>query len=530
MNCKISCSFGEVVDKVTILKIKSKKITNEGALKNIILELKTIQEEIPLVNNNDELFNDLQNINQKLWILEDIIREQGKNKKFDDTYIKIAESIHKTNDKRSAIKKEINIKYNSEIVEEKSYNQQNEIILDTNDIQNLENGKRLYTEGSYTKSYEILNKLMIQYTDYTIYDNFFVDLIFSYNNIINIYNYKNDYDEKIEYIMNHLDILNIVPELKIFCKTQYATYCLSNKKYTNNYLNLINGITGPNVNLNNMSFFKENDKNKTLLVYDGGGIGDKYMFSRFIPDLCNKYKDNKIIFFINDHIKWFFVDCFKNIPNYKTISYSQSPFLGKYDYHCSLLSLMKHLNLEYKDIRFTPLFENINYKCEEKHKQIINKIKGSKNKTFIFNWKGNSQNGHEKYNRQMELKNAIPLFKISNINWIVITKDITIKESNILKKYNVDYYGNILDNGTNCYEDSISIIKNVDGVFSTDTSLVHLSANLNVKTYVMLTLGCEWRWTKTDKNTNWYPDSILLRQHKFNDWSNVINLITDKYI
>jgi len=191
---------------------------------------------------------------------------------------------------------------------------------------------------------------------------------------------------------------------------------------------------------------------------------------------------------------------------------------------------MKHLNLEYKDIRFTPLFENINYKCEEKHKQIINKIKGSKNKTFIFNWKGNSQNGHEKYNRQMELKNAIPLFKISNINWIVITKDITIKESNILKKYNVDYYGNILDNGTNCYEDSISIIKNVDGVFSTDTSLVHLSANLNVKTYVMLTLGCEWRWTKTDKNTNWYPDSILLRQHKFNDWSNVINLITDKYI
>ena len=121
MNCKISCSFGEVVDKVTILKIKSKKITNEGALKNIILELKTIQEEIPLVNNNDELFNDLHNINQKLWILEDIIREQGKNKKFDDTYIKIAESIHKTNDKRSAIKKEINIKYNSELVEEKSY-------------------------------------------------------------------------------------------------------------------------------------------------------------------------------------------------------------------------------------------------------------------------------------------------------------------------------------------------------------------------------------------------------------------------
>ena len=166
MNCKISCGFG--ASGLMGLKIKSKKIKNEGALKNIILELKTIQEEIPLVNNNDELFNELHNINQKLWILEDIIREKGKNKIFDDTYIKIAESIHKTNDKRSAVKKKINIKYNSEIIEEKSYNQQNEIIIDTNDIQKLENGKQLYMEGNYQWDNEILNKLMIQYTDYTV--------------------------------------------------------------------------------------------------------------------------------------------------------------------------------------------------------------------------------------------------------------------------------------------------------------------------------------------------------------------------
>ena len=46
----------------------------------------------------------------------------------------------------------------------------------------------------------------------------------------------------------------------------------------------------------------------------------------------------------------------------------------------------------------------------------------------------------------------------------------------------------------------------------TDTSLVHLSANLNVKTFVLLTLGCEWRWTSDAKTTNWYPESILIRQ------------------
>ena len=56
---------------------------------------------------------------KKLWILENIIREKSKNKTFDDTYIKIAEAIHKTNDERCKIKKLINIKYNSELIEEK---------------------------------------------------------------------------------------------------------------------------------------------------------------------------------------------------------------------------------------------------------------------------------------------------------------------------------------------------------------------------------------------------------------------------
>ena len=81
----------------------------------------------------------------------------------------------------------------------------------------------------------------------------------------------------------------------------------------------------------------------------------------------------------------------------------------------------------------------------------------------------------------------------------------------------------------NSYEDSISIIKNVDGVFSTDTSLVHLSANLDIKTYVLLTLGCEWRWTRNDKFTKWYPNTILLRQEKFADWNSVINKILNLF-
>ena len=69
---------------------------------------------------------------------------------------------------------------------------------------------------------------------------------------------------------------------------------------------------------------------------------------------------------------------------------------------------------------------------------------------------------------------------------------------------------------------------NVDGVISTDTSLLHLSANLNVTTYALLTLGCEWRWTHDEPRTNWYPNMKLLRQKEFGKWDNVVLELIDE--
>ena len=122
MKCQISCSFGEVVDKVTILQIKQKKISDESALQNITNELDKIKREIPLVNEPDDLFTELYKINMKLWILEDVIRAKSAQKTFDQRYINCAESIHSTNDERYQIKRKINLKYKSELVEEKGYN------------------------------------------------------------------------------------------------------------------------------------------------------------------------------------------------------------------------------------------------------------------------------------------------------------------------------------------------------------------------------------------------------------------------
>lgn len=527
MNCKISCSFGEIVDKVSILKIKSNKSKDAEASKNIQLELDTILGETPLANGSDPLFDELYKINSKLWILEDLIREQSKNKLFDAQYIKYAEDIHKTNDERYNVKRQINNKYGSVLKEEKIYkdipsihDKVNNSALTHSSADNaqLHEGKQSYTKGTYQKSYIILKSLIEKFCNYQIFDEFYVDLVFSYALIVGIYNYENKYIDKLHAIMSKIDVLTITNELKDHCKFIYGLANLQSKDYARSfpYINSMNCISGPGVHYKNMSFFETGSTDKTLLLYDGGGIGDKFMYGRFIPRLCDLYPNNRIVFFLNDEICWIFRDIFNHIQNLSIVAYSEPHKMPRFDHHCSLMYLMRAFHMKYDELTFEPIFANLKYK--ETQIQIHRENK----RTYIFNWKGNGKNGEELHNRRMDLTFAIPLFQLTNIHWVVISKGVTKSEQNILDKYGVTFLGDALDNGVNCFEDSIGVIKNANGLISTDTSLVHLSANLNVPTTALLTCGCEWRWTRDD-TTKWYPDVTLIRQHTQGDWKNVID-------
>ncbi len=121
MICKIYCSIGELIDKISILKIKLQKSKNKELSKNISKELELLTSENPISNIEDNLFLELSEINHKLWILEDTIRIKSKNKDFDSEYIEISEKIHKSNDQRYMIKNKINTKYLSDLKEEKIY-------------------------------------------------------------------------------------------------------------------------------------------------------------------------------------------------------------------------------------------------------------------------------------------------------------------------------------------------------------------------------------------------------------------------
>lgn len=120
---KIDVSIGELVDKVTILSIKLKKIKCLKKLNNIQREYALLQKTMELIGITQESveFKDLENINLKLWDIEDRIRLKEAARQFDDEFIDLARSVYFTNDNRAEIKKRINIKFGSELVEEKEY-------------------------------------------------------------------------------------------------------------------------------------------------------------------------------------------------------------------------------------------------------------------------------------------------------------------------------------------------------------------------------------------------------------------------
>ena len=121
----IPISWGELFDKITILQIKLENLKDKNALKNVKIEyekLNSIFNEVIFENTiANQLIIDLKLINEKLWNIEDLIRDKERNKVFNKEFIELARKVYITNDKRSRIKRKINETFGSELVEEKSY-------------------------------------------------------------------------------------------------------------------------------------------------------------------------------------------------------------------------------------------------------------------------------------------------------------------------------------------------------------------------------------------------------------------------
>ena len=125
MKVSVPISLGELLDKISILEIKNKKILNESKILNIKNESNGLNKVLDELNINlsesNSLYNKLYKINLTLWEIEDSIRVLEKNEDFGEKFIELARAVYKTNDQRFEVKNDINKLFNSEYVEEKSY-------------------------------------------------------------------------------------------------------------------------------------------------------------------------------------------------------------------------------------------------------------------------------------------------------------------------------------------------------------------------------------------------------------------------
>jgi hypothetical protein len=122
---QVPVSFGELIDKITILEIKSKQMTDPAKLANVRNELQQLNatwaaHPASATDIADERAR-LLAVNEALWDIEDRIRLKEKAQAFDQEFIELARAVYFRNDERAAVKREINLKLGSQLVEEKSY-------------------------------------------------------------------------------------------------------------------------------------------------------------------------------------------------------------------------------------------------------------------------------------------------------------------------------------------------------------------------------------------------------------------------
>jgi hypothetical protein len=122
---KVPISPGELLDKITILRIKSQRIADPAKLSNVRLELRSLEEtwhaSAYAGSNIEADIGALLAVNERLWVIEDDIRDKERAQAFDAEFIRLARAVYFENDERAAIKRRINTALGSSIVEEKSY-------------------------------------------------------------------------------------------------------------------------------------------------------------------------------------------------------------------------------------------------------------------------------------------------------------------------------------------------------------------------------------------------------------------------
>ena len=267
-------------------------------------------------------------------------------------------------------------------------------------------------------------------------------------------------------------------------------------------------------NIKGLEWQGEDLNNKTILILSEQGIGDIIQFSRYIYLIEKEYSANIIIKTDKKIAHLFSKSKFKLIFNEDNIS--------KYDFYKHLMSLPKIYYEKTKtfpsQINFIPKDKKITLKWKER----LNEIKGFK---VGINWQGRKTYEVD-HLRSIPLNYFNDLFNIEKINFISLQKGFGLEQiKNFKHKDKLYNFSKEVDNGENIFEDTIGILQNIDLVISIDSSLVHLSSTLGIKTFALLHFCPDWRWNLMTKEFSWYDNLKIYRQEEVNKWDSIFSLL-----
>ena len=261
----------------------------------------------------------------------------------------------------------------------------------------------------------------------------------------------------------------------------------------------------------------EDLNSKSILIISEQGFGDTIQFARYAYEISNFYKTD-VIFLIDKKIIHLF-------EHKKIKMIAKGDKIPEHDYYSFLQSLPKYYYQRKKNLLGEYSYINNNQKIFKKWKTQFSKYTSPK---IGINWQGDNKYKYDKY-RSIPLKKFESLFGIKNLDFISLQKgygESQIIDLNYSEK--IHNFSSIIDNGQNSFEDTIEIIRNLDLVITTCTSIAHLSSTIGTKTWVLLSYNSDWRWFVDINYSPWYKNTLLFRQKKLNDWDSVIEEVSFK--
>lgn len=247
---------------------------------------------------------------------------------------------------------------------------------------------------------------------------------------------------------------------------------------------------------------------ETILIETEQGFGDNIQFSRFIPLVAKKFKH--VYFSVEKPLYILMKESFKK---YKNIEVVTSGKLIKYNKYCLTMDLQNLLNISYHNIP-----EQKPYLITDKEKDYAFKIKlfsGDDIKIGLY-WRAKGMGLRDAVYRTIDAPYYFKrLFDLPN------TKFYSFQMNDLFDM--CEKYPQIVDLEPYIenFDDTASMLKNIDVLITVDTALAHLAGALGIKTYLLLCFAPDWRWFNNDKKTEWYPNVTIIKQHDRRTWDDV---------